>query len=277
VLNAWLRHNRQQYHVFVRLIDFLLGQGFDPVPTPPTRDAEYRQDHTRAMLDILSSFRDWDSRRPLKVFSTGPLYQPRTSQWTEAIDVEILDGNEPDGDAQALELIGTIMPTLADEIPQDELFLVVGHVGWLRTVLSRLGMPVDAQQEVHTAFQQGDLVSADHWLSRYDARVRSLLVPKAAQEFFPDLEEWIPGITGAQPHWAVPDHWTIRWDLSLTGSWPYYTGLVFSLGHPEIGHPLLNGGRFSLTQGRHSWHGVGFTLYPDPMHRYLGMLDGGQY
>jgi histidyl-tRNA synthetase len=271
-MRQWLLHNRQQYQIFMHLLDMLLGQGFEPVPTPPTRDAQYRLDHTRAIVEILSSFQDEVDGQILKVFSTGPLYQPHTASWAEAIDVEILNQHDLSAEYQALELIGQIIPTLGPEMLQGQLTMAFGHIGWLEECLTCAGIERDAQAPVKQRLMTGQLAEVERMLQDCAPPLAELLVPHDASSFFARLQHWL-GRPLEIPQWPLPTVWRLVWDLSLTGNWPYYTGLVFSLNHPQVGHPLLTGGRFQLAYGQRLWDGVGFTFYPDPLHRYIGIAQ----
>lgn len=268
-MQAWLEHNRQQYQFLMALWNFLIARGFNPVPTPPAHDREFRQDHTQAILELLSSFRPESIEWPLSVFSTGPLYQPRAGRWLETIDVEILGASPRDDDRQALELIGELVPTLAPEGVSPACLMVFGHVGWLDQVLGQLGLSPEQRQDLRRLFMDGNLVEAEQQVAQWAPEAKPLFVPQSTEDFFPRLAKVAPWVNGdPDPSPLLPDTWAVEWDLSLTGTWPYYTGLVFSLFLPGIGQPLLNGGRFSWRQAGRLWQGVGFTLYLEPLLAY---------
>ncbi|MDA8193435.1 MAG: ATP phosphoribosyltransferase regulatory subunit [Thermaerobacter sp.] len=274
-MHGWLRNNRQQYQLLMALSNFLIGQGFNPVPTSPTHDLEFRQDHTLAILDLLSSFRLDDAPWPLTVFSTGPLYQPRAGRWLETIDVEIFGFDEAADDSRALKLIAELVPQLAPAGASPPCLLVLGQVEWLDRALNGEGLLTEARQTVRRLFMEGNLVEAERAVSRLKPNVRNLCVPQDEGLFFERLSTVLPQVVRTNLP-AMPAGWRVEWDLSLTGNWPYYTGLVFSLYLPGIGQPLLNGGRFRLARAGRPWTGVGFTLYLEALMAYAGIIESGE-
>lgn len=268
-MDQWLRQNRQQYQLLMALSEFLIARGFNPIPTPPAHDLEFRQDHTLALLDLLTSFRTVESHWPLTVFSTGPLYQARAGKWLETLDVEIFGPNPAHEDMRALALITELIPALATGSPAPACLMALGQVAWLDTALTRQGLQSSQRQEIRQNLMDGHLVEAENALSRLAPTVKPLCTPQPPEPFFSKLAQLVPEIpTHPLPKW--PSNWQIEWDLSLTGNWPYYTGMVFSLYLPGIGQPLLNGGRFTITRAGKQWSGVGFTLYLESLMSYTG-------
>lgn len=263
-MKDWLEHNRQQYRLMMTVLGNLMASGFSPVPTPPARDSHYRQDHTRSILELLSSFPEEVVPNPLKVFSTGPLYQPKTANWAETIDVEILGAPVPDQDQQAFSLIRRIMDDMGTE---SQLTMVLGHVGWLGDLVRAETGDPSLPQEIRTLLMQGNLAGAEDRLGSMAPVTQKLLTPNSPESF----RHLASAVAAIQPailtslQSALGSRFQVQWDLSLTGSVPYYTGLVFELYLPGSGWPLLHGGRFAMDLIDRHWEGIGFTLHLDPL------------
>lgn len=269
-MQEWLRQNTRQYRLMTALITMLLDQGFSPVPTEPTQNTRFRQDHTQAILELLASFRTGSWPSPLKVFSTGPLYQPETLHWSETIDVEVLGPEEPSSDFVALDLVGRLMSELSG--PADDLMLVFGHVDVLARCLAAEDVDSQSGDAVRKLLMAGHLMEAETILARSAPATRELCAPLPFDRFASGLPAPVrPMADTLRPVNDRLDRLlTTRWDLSLTGNWPYYTGLVFALYLPGVGQPLLHGGRFVMQTGETDWQGIGFTLHLDPLFQFSG-------
>lgn len=260
----------QQYRVLLSTLTLLLEEGFVPVPTAPVDHASPRDDHTRAILELLASYDRSSLPSPLKVFSTGPVYEVKTARWTESVDVEILGADTLTCDAMVLGLMSRLFDAIA---PSESVRMVLGHVGWLFESLSHEGV---GELEIHAIRQclmKGNLADAERIMKTRAPKTHKacrVLRDASLLDMLRDLE--IPGPeTLANTLSAIPMGSIERlWDLSMTGVKPYYTGLVFSAYRPGAGRAALTGGRFCLEVDGTIWEGVGFTMqlatgYPEAM------------
>ncbi len=258
-MQKWLDENRRQYETFLRVVNWLMQEEFDPVPTEPLRNQAYRIDHTRAMVDLLGSFSGPQMSTPLKLFATGPLFHPRRSIWTEAVDVEII-GRGPGIDVgQLLIVLGKVAGELAPTLAPGDLTMVFGNVDWLRRALLAMGCTRGDVEDILQSLQHGNLEAAEAKISKAPNGNPHLIRPQTVDSFFSMLNGYLPmtapGV-GFEP-------WDTLWDLSLVGNWSYYSGLVFTLYHTRTGQVLANGGRFDIATQSQEFAGAGFTLYLD--------------
>ncbi len=274
----WLLQNRNEYRLMMTVLNHFLQQGFNPVPTAPAQGRHYREDHTQAILELLSSFPESHLSFPLKVFSLGPVYDAGHGRWAETIDVEILGeggaGDELLAAALIMELIG-VWPGLAEDT-----MMVLGHLSILDQALATEGLPPGVRREIRQALSAGNLVQADILMASQAPKAQALLLSQSYGDFVRALRAALPEADFthlAKLECTLGVHTQTRWDLSLTGNWPYYTDLVFSLYLKDLGQPLLNGGRFSSTVHGRTWHGVGFTLYLDSLYQAVQPeTEGGE-
>ncbi len=269
-MQRWLKENRRQYETFLRVVNFLLREGFDPVPTDPLRNEEYRTDHTRAMVDLLGSFPQLQTSPPLKLFATGPLFHTRRSVWAQAVDVEILGSEGEIDNRQLLGILKDLVAQLAPDLSDQEYTMVYGQVDWLKRYLVAMGCAPEDYQELYRWLQQGNLQAVEAKILEYPGGNVGLLRPQPSEKFFPALNASVP-ITDPE---GIPENWTTLWDLSLVGNWSYYSGLVFTLYHNRTGQVLANGGRFGIKTPTKTFAGAGFTIYFDVWQEALAGPDG---
>lgn len=265
-MEAWLEREAAASRRTLALIRELTDQGFRPVPTDPTREAEVRRDHTLAIIEVLASWAPSAFRYPLKVFSSGPVYE--RGHWAESLDVEVLE----DGAARihsAEAVIFDLLRHLVETRPagSGSLVLVVGHREIMRRLVSAAGADEEASHAIWDAFGRGDWVAGVARLSRLDPDLLPLVRPSGPDdvaEALRRLSDRYPAAKIAPFIAELPralDHLpAVRWDFGLTGSWPYYTGLLFALYERGQGEALVKGGRFTVHYQERSWHGSGFTI-----------------
>jgi ATP phosphoribosyltransferase regulatory subunit HisZ len=164
------------------------------------------------------------------------------------------------------------MMDLIDEWPglADRTMMVLGHLSILDRAMAAEGLSIAVRQEIRQALSAGNLVQAEFLMASQAPKTQSLLLSQGYADFVRALGKALPEADFdhlSRLEHTLGAHMETRWDLSLTGNWPYYTDLVFSLYLKDIGQPLLNGGRFSSTVHGRTWHGVGFTLYLDSLYQ----------
>lgn len=262
-MDTWLWENRQQYQIFVGLVQLLLNQGFSPLTTEPASAHVFRTDHTEAVSRLLNSFSQGRTSWPLRVFSTGPLFRP-ASIWTDAIDVEWIGPVGSREESAVLRLVADMVEWLgAHGIAGEDLTMVYGHPGWLRQLGEHLGLDSGQREALEKTLHRGQLSALDTiWGSALRA-VLQLFRPQLPEDFFTNLNQYL----SVSPVVMPSPPWQTRWDLSLVGQRSYYSGLVFSLYHRRTGQPLVTGGQFALPGGGRFAEGIGFTLDFDACRR----------
>jgi histidyl-tRNA synthetase len=255
-MDTWLWENRQQYQIFVGLVQLLLNREFSPLTTEPASNAAFRTDHTEAMIALLKSFSPEQITWPLKIFSMGPLFRPGRV-WTDAVDVEWLGPVGAHEERVTLDLIGDMMEWLGPYgISGGDLTMVYGHVGWLRQLADQWELSPGQWKSLQEALRQGRLTALGDILAQAPRAVVRLFRPQSTEAFFGFLSAYLDVSALNSPSAA----WHTRWDLSLVGRRSYYSGLVFSLYHRHAGQPLVTGGQFALPEGGPLSQGIGFTL-----------------
>lgn len=263
LMDTWLWENRQQYQIFVGLVQLLLNREFSPLTTEPASAHAFRTDHTEAVIRLLKSFSQDSISLPLRVFSTGPLFRP-ASVWTDAIDVEWIGPVGAAEEREALNLIADMVQWLGNHgIVSEDLTMVYGNPRWLRQLGHLLGLDPSRLQTLEDALHRGQLSMLDNILEAAPPAVYQLFRPQAPETFFGNLNQYLRVAPIATP--SSP--WQTRWDLSLVGQRNYYSGLVFSLYHRRAGQPLITGGQFALPDGGPFAEGIGFTLDLDVCRR----------
>ncbi len=264
-MRSWLREESEQIRQTSALIGDLAGLGFAPITTSPTRDSEVRRDHTLAIIERLASWSPSALDFPIKIFSSGPIFE--RGRWAESLDVEVLEDEALPSAALIFDLLSELISERSQLTRSDNLVFVVGHLGLLRDLLGQCGLSAAAAAAVETAFAHGYWARGEQMISGADAALLPLFRPSPVEfaeaaladsaRRYPQLrwEAWQSELPRQlQP---VP---SLSWDLSLTGSWPYYSGPVFALYARGQGDALLKGGRFSVHYQDRDWHGVGFTI-----------------
>ncbi|MCL6562032.1 MAG: ATP phosphoribosyltransferase regulatory subunit [Firmicutes bacterium] len=282
-MQEWLAEETRRYQETLQLIGQLVRAGFSPIPTDPSEPEEpgeqgrMRRDHTVAIVERLSSWSPQRLSLPLRVFSSGPVYEH--GRWADSLDVEYVEDGATQGEAEVFQLIQRLVESRAS---QAELVLALGHIGLLEALCQASGLDSEGVESVRRSLSQGKIAEAKRFLLNLGAEWAEWLCPLSAERWQRHLAPWLeqvapPAAQESQRLYALAaaTGLSTRWDLSLTGSWPYYTGLVFSLYEVGLGQALIKGGRFRVVQGSREFRGVGFTLWLDPwFRRPLGSAGG---
>ncbi|CAB1128237.1 putative tRNA-synt_His domain-containing protein [Candidatus Hydrogenisulfobacillus filiaventi] len=256
-LASWLADCQRRWDLSHAMVELVRRAGYQVVPTDPGNPQDLRKDHTGAIITRLLS---WGSPLPpLKVFSWGPVYRPYRGTWEDAIDVEVLQAGVQAGE----EDIRRLLRRLLERFPLPEPSrLVVGHIGLLHALLAAVGLEEDRRARVLDLLRQGDTLAAGRLLGP-ESWVEDLWRPLPLETVRAAVAR-----TGleADPRWEELAGWTTgpwsesRIDLSLVGSFPYYTGTVFHLYAPGWGQEGVAGGRYTWGEGV---RGVGFVVKPE--------------
>jgi len=166
----------------------------------------------------------------------------------------------------------------------------LGHVGFLRGMLSEFGLPAEGEGDVRALLYQKDFVGLRALLERYgvpppraDALVAlpTLSGPDAiraarryvdtpeSQRVLRDLED----LTGMLDAYGVGR--AVRVDLSIIRDFEYYTGIVFEGHTTALGFPLLGGGRYDRLVERFGapYPATGFAVRLDRVLAASGRAD----
>ncbi len=263
---TFLEEQRRQYQIFLNVTERLLEAGYGPLATEPYRQEAFRTDHTPAILEVVASFSPDTVEWPLKVFSTGPLFLPGRSRWTEAIDAEWVGPIGASEQRQVLDVVNASIDAFSSEgLPDADLTMVFGEVQWLRKLAESWGLSDDEIQDFVAQLKAGRLAAVDGYRERAGEAGWALLRPQPTTEFFSQLRRFVPE---AKPP-VLDQNWRSLWDLSLTGQRAYHTGLVFALHHDRTRQALISGGRFDLNVGGRTFSGMGFTVNLDAVREAL--------
>lgn len=265
-MDTWLAENRRLYRLFLGLTNLLLEQGFSPLSTPPASDRAFRTDHTEAIMALLPHFDQETVRWPLRVFSAGPLFSSQ-GIWSDAVDVEWVGSITARDQEEVLGVVAAMVRWLAQQrMKPADLLMVLGHVGWFRTLGEQLGLSPPVAERLIDDVRRGRLTVVQDHIAVRSQDAAGLFIPQAADQFFATLGKFFDVRIPPLP--AVC--WQTRWDLALTGRRNYYTGLVFSLYHRYSPEPLVQGGQFAIPGAKGLLEGMGFTVNLDACRMAVG-------
>jgi len=264
-MKTWMAQARDQFRQTSALIGQLDHKGFTPVSTAPTHDTEVRRDHTLAIIERLASWSPKAFEYPLKVFSTGPVFAHGT--WAESLDVEVLEDPMVDPEAIIFDLLTHLISERFIPPSNRDLVFVAGHLGLLRTLLTQSQWLPEDISALERNFAEGRFSQAERFVAKRNPNLLPLFRPTPPRAVLSLLDS-LPGastgsdvkaLTAVLP--SVVDHVpSVLWDLSLTGAFAYYSGLVFALYARGQGEALIKGGRFSVHYQERHWQGAGFTI-----------------
>ena len=264
-MESWLRAESEQIRQTSALIGELVGLGFAPITTSPTHDSAVRRDHTLAIIERLASWSRASLQFPFKIFSSGPVFE--RGRWAESLDVEVLADAAGPSEALIFDVLTQLIAERSQLTSADHLVFVVGHLGLFRDLLGQCGLSGEEVAAVETAFAHGYWARGEQMIARADVALLPLFRPatvESASSALADAARRYPHLRWEAWRSELPRQLapvpSLRWDLSLTGSWPYYSGPVFALYARGQGDALLKGGRFSVHYQDRDWHGVGFTI-----------------
>ena len=264
-MEAWLAEAADQFVRTNTLIGQLHEKGFTPISTAPTRDAQVRRDHTLAIIERLASWSPSAVRFPLKVFSTGPVFE--RGAWAESLDVEVLEDPIVDSESVIFDLLTHLISERFTPPKHRNLVFVAGHLGLLRTLLEQCEWSPDEMSQLEIDFSEGRYSDAERRIAKSIPELLPLFrpsTPESVLTLLSAVQKSRPALDLHAFQRALPskvDHVpAVLWDLSLTGSFAYYSGLVFSLYARGQGEALIKGGRFSVHYQDRHWQGAGFTI-----------------
>lgn len=264
-MQTWLDKAGDQFRYTNELVGQLDAQGFRPVFTAPTHDAEVRRDHTRAIIERLAAWSPEAIQFPLKIFSTGPVFEH--GGWAETLDIEVLEDGLGEADRIVFDLLSHLITERFVAPSQKDLVFVAGHLGLLRRLLILQQWMLEDVLALERDMSQGDYSRVEQRVRKSSPELLPLFRPSSpdfAVRYIESLKDvshdrdvnrWMRSLPKAIDH--VP---RVLWDLSLTGSFTYYAGPVFSLYRRGQGAALIKGGRFAVRHQDRDWNGAGFTI-----------------
>lgn len=266
MMQTWLEEAGDQFRQTNELVGQLDSKGFKPIFTAPTHDAEVRRDHTLAIIERLAAWSPQAIQFPLKIFSTGPVFEH--GGWAESLDVEVLEDGPGDADRIVFDLLSHLIAERFVAPAQKDLVFVAGHLGLLRRLLILQHWTLEDVLALERNMSQGKYSRVEQSIRESSPELLPLFRPSspaAAVRHIESLQDvvsrdwdvshWMRSLPKAIDH--VP---RVLWDLSLTGSFTYYAGPVFALYRRGQGAALIKGGRFSVHHQGRDWQGAGFTI-----------------
>lgn len=264
-MRSWMDQAADQFRQTSALIAQLDDQGFTPFFTAPTHDAEVRRDHTQAIIERLAAWSPHAIEFPLRVYSTGPVFEHGT--WAESLDVEVLEERSGDSDRIIFDLLTHLIAERFGPPANQNLVFVAGHLGLLRGLFSARQWSKEAIESVERAIGQGQYNQVEEKIKSKSPELLPLFRPSPPETMIGHLNTLTRGVSPSEVTpmlLSLPrevDHVpAVLWDLSLTGSFAYYSGLVFALYARGQGEALIKGGRFFLRYQDRNWQGTGFTI-----------------
>jgi len=203
------------------------------------------------------------------------------------VGIELVGNDTPQADAEMV----TILAGLFEHVGLPEWKISLGHVGFLKALLSRSGLSVAGRKQAELAAAHKDLPRLEQILIAERLPrliVKNILqVPERCGQY--DVLEWGKGIAGKdqqllQPlsrleqvfqqleHAGVQEH--VLLDLGEFRGFDYYDGVVFDVFTSAVGSEIGGGGRYNHLVGRFGRNlpAIGFGLDLD---RVFSALERG--
>ncbi|MEN3184210.1 MAG: ATP phosphoribosyltransferase regulatory subunit, partial [Atribacterota bacterium] len=227
---------------------------------------------------------------PIRVYYSGKVFRyPSSPFHTESeftqIGLECIGRGGPAKDAEVIAL--AILALKATGIRNFEVDL--SHAGIFRGILESLPIPSPQREDVKKAMKKRDFVALHNLcknsnlppsLEAFLLRLpflrgkRDLLENLAS--LFPESEKWQKAVQELLDTWIALEDFELSEYLSvnvgLVRDFEYYTGVIFEGFSPQVGYPLLAGGRYDelfLVFGKH-FPACGFAIF---LERILEVLE----
>ncbi|MEN3202375.1 MAG: ATP phosphoribosyltransferase regulatory subunit [Atribacterota bacterium] len=199
---------------------------------------------------------------PLRVYYSGKVFRYPSSPFrTESeftqVGLECVGRGGPSKDAEVIAL--AILALKETEIQNFEVDL--SHAGIFRGILESLPLSPSQKEEVKKAMKRRDFTTLQGLCkdSNFPSPLRTLLprfpflrgkrdLLENLAPLFPENEKWQKAIQELLDTWAILEDFELSEYLSvnigLVRDFDYYTGIIFEGFSPQVGYPLLAGGRY---------------------------------
>lgn len=197
---------------------------------------------------------------PLRVYYSGKVFRyPASPFRTESeftqVGLECIGKSGPARDAEVIAL--AILALQETGVQRFEVDL--SHAGIFRGILDTLPLPPQDKEAVKKAMKQKDFATLQQLCKCIPAPFgtflprlpflrgkRELLEDLAS--FLPESQEWQKAAGELSDIWAILEDLELSEFLSvnigLVRDFEYYTGVIFEGFSPQVGYPLLAGGRY---------------------------------
>ncbi|MCS7241794.1 ATP phosphoribosyltransferase regulatory subunit [Candidatus Caldatribacterium sp.] len=199
---------------------------------------------------------------PIRVYYSGKVFRYPSSPFrTESeftqVGLECIGRGGPTKDAEVIAL--AILALQETGIQKFEVDL--SHAGIFRGILESLPIPTTQRETVKKAMKRRDFVvlhdlckkgtlplSLETFLLRlpFLRGKRDLL--EDLMLLFPESEQWQKAVQELLDAWAILEDFELSghlWvNVGLVRDFDYYTGIIFEGFSPQVGYPLLAGGRY---------------------------------
>jgi ATP phosphoribosyltransferase regulatory subunit len=231
---------------------------------------------------VATRFGDVDG--PLRLCYLSHAYRsvtPQRGQQREFLQagLELIGADAPGGTVEVIEVLSAALE--AADLPRARIGL--GHAGLYRDLLAGMGADEEASADALSALERHDFVELEQ-------RVQALGVSGKSQETLLRLPQLRGGVDvldravelggddvrqATQPLREVADGVASRglaerliFDLGLVRDLGYYTGAIFEVYDPAVGHVIGAGGRYDDLIGRFGdpRPACGFALFVERLH-----------
>ncbi|MGE5416172.1 MAG: ATP phosphoribosyltransferase regulatory subunit [Acidobacteriota bacterium] len=207
-----------------------------------------------------------DAPTPLRLFYNANLFrrtQPQMGRYKEfyQLGVELIGAPGPMSDAEVIALAAETL------IQQGlEFKISMNHIGIVNSLLETSGFSAENKEEVKSLMLKKDLVGLGNKLSglKLTAEVYQALSEIPVLHGGPEIlnklgaVRAIPGMSQAidelEQAYSLLKHYNVQdsvvMDLGILRGFDYYTGIVFEGYSPNLGYPLLGGGRYDNLLGK---------------------------
>lgn len=225
-----------------------------------------RADFTAQVVRSVSFFKVW--HYPLRVYYFGTLFSTEGDTYERfQVGVELIGVREIEGDAEVISAIHEYLRSLGIK----NTTVSIGHVGIVKHLLSKVA---EEQREVlREAFREKNLTVIGELLGR--DKFSELPLLQGGREVLNALEDL--GLKREKEELLRLGELLeeagvcYTYDLSEVREFPYYTGVVFEVFHPDLGFPIAGGGRYDSLSELYgeSFPATGGGIYVDQL---LGFL-----
>ena len=232
----------------------------------------------------LAATRFADAEPPFRFCYLAHAYRavrPQRGQQREFLQagIELVGADAPEGTVEVLEVLTAALD--AGGLPRARVGL--GDAGMFTGLLRGMGVPAADGEAVLEALARHDLVELERLVAALDVdpERRETLVALPQLRGGPDVIDSAVGIGGEDVRAAisrlgeVADRLSERgiadrviFDLGLVRDLGYYTGAIFEVYDPALGHVIGGGGRYDglLARFGNPLPACGFALYVERMH-----------